>query len=112
MMQAFLSRNAMQLNDLLLNSPHRPSWWVRHAAILNANLAPATLRSIVDEVTRAQRWWPDRNLILYAVRHPAADEHLLDHLHSVSHLLRPMDREALARRRRASIDKEGHRTPP
>lgn len=97
MMRAFLAQDSTEVRALLQQPEHGQSWWVRHAAILNEHCDPCTLRSVVDAVAQTERWWPDRNLILYVIRHPSADEQLLDHIRAMTHRLRPMDREALAR---------------
>lgn len=95
MMSAFLAADAEELESLLQPGA---SWWVRHAAILNPASTPTVLHSIIDDIVHGQTWWPDRNLILYAIRHPAADKGLLDRLRALEHRLRPMDIEALTRR--------------
>jgi hypothetical protein len=98
MMQTFLAPDTAIVRELLGQHRHGLSWWVRHAALMNVHCDPSTLRSIVDAVVRAGSWWADRNLILYAIRHPAADRQLLDHIRGMSDQLRPMDRAALAAR--------------
>lgn len=98
MMRCFLSQDRSQIWGMVTASPYRASWWVRHAAIMNPHCSPATLTFIIDDAIRAGRLWPDRNLILYAIRHPAADQTLLERLHGIEHQLRPMDRDALASR--------------
>jgi hypothetical protein len=95
MMRAFLTLDASELRYLLAMSSFRSSWWLRHAALLNADCPPEYLGLIVDGVIASGRWWADRNLILYAVRHPRADQALCDRLRAVDRMLRPMDRAAL-----------------
>ncbi|MEV6927474.1 hypothetical protein AB0M46_23625 [Dactylosporangium sp. NPDC051485] len=103
MMHAFLADNSAELRTLLGQPRHGSNWWVRHAAILNAHCDPRTLESIVDAVVRTGGWWANRNLILYAIRHPAADAQLLDRLRGMAQQLRPMDREALAAREQTTL---------
>jgi hypothetical protein len=95
MMQVFLARDAATVHRLIVAPPHGASWWTRYSAVVNACTGAATLREVVDSVARAGTWWAGRNLILYAIRHPAADAGLLDHIRTFRRRLRPMDLEAL-----------------
>jgi hypothetical protein len=96
MMRVFMAHDDQQVRHELSTSPHGSSWWIRYAAVVAAATGAATLRSIVDAVIRHSDWWTDRNLILYAMRHPAADADLLDRIREIRHQLRPIDLIALS----------------
>jgi len=98
MLTIALTPDAAVIHEKVVHSRSETGWWLRHAALLNPNTYPATLEFIVKAAARDERLWPDRNLILYAIRHPGAGPGLLSDLWALRRRLRPMDRNALRRR--------------
>lgn len=104
MLTIALTPDAAVIHEKIARSSSESGWWLRHAALLNPDTYPATLEFIVKAATRDERLWPDRNLILYAIRHPDAGPGLLADLWALRRRLRPMDRDAL--RLRLGIESE------
>jgi hypothetical protein len=77
MLTIALTPDAAVTHEKVVQSSSASGWWLRHAALLNPDTYPATLEFIVKAAARDERLWPDRNLILYAIRHPRADPGLL-----------------------------------
>jgi hypothetical protein len=102
MLRALTAGSRKEVADALA-SPHGDSWWVRHAAIMNAHTHDDTLRLMIRHTSRNGQWWADRNLILYAIRHPNASRLLLEDIVRTCHGLRLMDVQAI-RARRATLD--------
>ena len=98
MLTIALTPDAAVIHEKVTQSSSESGWWLRHAALLNPATYPATLEFIVRAAARDERLWPDRNLILYAIRHPRAGQGLLSDLWALRRRLRPMDRDALRRR--------------
>jgi len=104
MLRVLLSDDPDEIQRLVHGRPPHRNWWVRHAALMNRNTRAATLFSIVAGTVREQRWWPDRNLILYAIRHPSSDDRLVNLLLANAGQLRSMDVAAIAARRPTRAD--------
>jgi len=104
MLTIALTPDAAVIHERVVQSSSESGWWLRHAALLNPVTYPATLEFIARAAVRDERLWPDRNLILYAIRHPGAGQGLLIDLWALRRRLRPMDRDAL--RRRLGIENE------
>ncbi|WP_045743587.1 hypothetical protein [Actinoplanes rectilineatus] len=109
MRSVFAARSGAEVAGLL-DTAHGGSWWVRHAALMNAHTGDATLRRIIRDTRHSGAWWADRNLVLYAVRHPNASAALLDDVVRACPELRLMDLEAV-RQRRATLAFTDHHTP-
>jgi hypothetical protein len=104
MLTIALAPDAAVIHEKVVQSSSESGWWLRHAALLNPAAHPATLEFIARAAARDERLWPDRNLILYAIRHPGAGQALLHELWDLRRRLRPMDRTAL--RLRLGIENE------
>ncbi|TQF08012.1 hypothetical protein E6W39_00170 [Kitasatospora acidiphila] len=107
MLQVFLAGSARQVRAQLERA-YGGSWWVRHAALMNPHTDAATLRLIVRQSASHRRRWADRNLLLYALRHPNASQGLLDDIARRGHPLRPMDCEAARAAAAALADRRSH----
>ncbi|WP_129310686.1 hypothetical protein [Streptomyces sp. L2] len=106
MLRVFTARSHRDV-AVLLASPHGGSWWVRHAALMNPWTDAEALRRIIRHTERSGDWWGDRNLVLYAIRHPNSSFDLLDDIVRICPGLRLMDLEAV-RVRRATLDFSDH----
>lgn len=86
--------DACELGSALLG---QDAWWVANAVLANPATKAEAIIAILQHVRDDCELWRDRNLILYSIRHTAAEERIARLIGAFEPNLRSIDRQDLAK---------------